>query len=203
MENSIVSSPLILALDTSAGRSSVALWQEGVLAEAADEVDGQQSRTLVPLVEQVLGKAGKTYEACDLVACAVGPGGFTSVRVGVAAARAIALVSAKPMVGVNSLEVLAFSSEIQGDVVAVIDAHRQQFYAQRFRCLAGVVSELSPPMLVDEAGLRALAHGAKRVQGSWSANDVARLAQRQWATGRRDFPSEPLYIREPDAKLPA
>lgn len=202
MENSTHSSPLLLAVDTSSGRSSVAIWQGRELAFGADDEPGQQSRTLVPLIESVLAQAGKAYADCDAIACGIGPGGFTSVRVGVSAARAIALVSGKPMLGVNSLEVIAFASTFDGDVVAIIDAHRQQFYAQRFR-VNGTITKVTEPLLVEEAGIRAVAHGAKRAQQAFDARDVAALAHTQWMAGRRDFPTEPLYIREPDAKLPA
>lgn len=199
MENS---TPLILAIDTTTGRSSVALWQGKVIASKTDEIRGQQSRTLVPMIEEVLASAGKTYADCDAVACALGPGGFTSVRVGVTTARSIAMVSAKPMIGVGSLDVIAAASGLTGDVVAVIDAHREQFYVQRFRA-NGVPVPVSQPLLVEKQALGALAHGARRAQEDFTAEDVARLAGVYWAEGKREFPMDPVYIREPDAKLPA
>ncbi len=199
MENS---TPLILAIDTTAGSSSAALWQDKVIASKTDEIKGQQSRTLVPMIEEVLEAAGKTYADCDAVACALGPGGFTSVRVGVTTARSIAMVAAKPLIGVGSLDVIAAASGVAGDVVAVIDAHRGQFYAQRFR-VGGVPVPMSQPLLVEESALKALAHGARRAQDGFTAEDVARLAAIYWAQGKRAFPTDPVYIREPDAKLPA
>lgn len=199
MENS---TPLILAIDTTTGRSSVALWQGSVIASKTDEIKGQQSRTLVPMIEEVLAMVGKTYADCDAVACALGPGGFTSVRVGVTTARSIAMVAAKPMIGVGSLDVIAAASGLMGDVVAIIDAHREQFYVQRFRA-NGVPVPMSQPLLVEEQALKALAHGAKRAQEEFTAEDVARLASIYWAEGKREFPMDPVYIREPDAKLPA
>lgn len=202
MENSTYDTPLILAVDTCAGRSSVALWQGGVIASKNDEISGQQSRTLVLLIEEVLAMGAKTYADCDAIACALGPGGFTSVRVGVAAARSIAHVTGKPLIGLSALEVIAFESGVQGDVVAVIDAHRQQFYAQRFR-MNGLPMPLSQPLLVEESALKALLHGAKRAESFFNAQGVAALAAAHWAQGRREFPMDPLYIREPDAKLPA
>lgn len=202
MENSIDSSPLILAIDTSAGRSCAAVWKDGALTASSDAEPGQQSRTLVVLIEKVLQEAGVDYAALDAVACTLGPGGFTSVRVGVATARAIALAARKPLIGVNSLEVMAFASRAEGDVVAVIDAHRQQFYVQRFR-LNGSLTAQSDPLLVEEMGLKALAHGARRLQNTFDAADVAALAHALWREGKREFPCEPLYLREPDAKLPA
>lgn len=195
--------PLILAMDTSAGRSSVALWQGGELAFLSDETPGQQSRTLVPFIEQALEKAGKTYADCDAIACALGPGGFTSVRVGIATARAIALTSGKPMLGVGSLEVIAHMSEMEGDVAAIIDAHREQFYVQRFRMGGPVPVAVSEPLLADANGLRAVAHGAKRCMDAPDAKGVAALAAAYLKEGRKEFSAEPVYIREPDAKLPA
>lgn len=200
MENA----PLILAIDTSAGRSSVALCRGAeLIAEDADAEPGRQSRTLVLMVEGVLAKAGLDYADCDLIACAVGPGGFTSVRVGLAAARAMALAADKKLAGISSLEAMAAGSGLTGDVVAVIDAHRGQFYAQRFRVAGGKVGEQSPPVLAEEAGLKALCHGARRTEGPVTANLIAARALARWQAGEREFSAEPLYIREPDAKLPA
>lgn len=202
METKNAALPQILAVDTSAGRSSVVVWKDGVIAQGQDETTGQQSRLLVPLIESVLKQAGTTYEACTAFACALGPGGFTSVRVGVASMRAAALAAGKPLMGINALEAIAFSAGVEGDVAVAIDAHRGQFYAQRFR-INGVPEVVSPEMLAEESGVKALAHGAKLVTTACNAEAVAKLADAWWRSGRREFPVDPLYIREPDAKLPA
>jgi tRNA A37 threonylcarbamoyladenosine modification protein TsaB len=113
-----------------------------------------------------------------------------------------ALAIGKPFIGLTTLEVMAFQSGLRGDILAVIDAHRGQYYVQRFRKMDRMVP-LSDALLVDEKALMALAHGAKKAELSAKAQSVAALAYEKWQAGERSFPTNPLYIREPDAKLPA
>jgi len=194
---------IILAIDTSLGPCSVALMRTGtVIAELATTEPGQQSRALVPMIESLLTQAGLHYNDCDAVACTIGPGGFTGIRTGLATARTIAMATEKPLIGLSTLEVIAFTSGIKGDVLAVIDAYRDEWYVQRFRMHEGL-QPLSDPLLADEKGVKALGHAAKTVQTPVLARDVAALAFSKWSAGEREFPKTPLYIREPDAKLPA
>lgn len=196
-------SPRILAIDTSLGGCSVALWQNGGVASAMRETEsGQQSRRLLPMIEALLAQNSMTYDGCDAIACTIGPGGFTGIRTGLATARALKFATGNPLIGLTTLEVIAYGSRLHGDILAVIDAYRGQYYVQRFR-VAETLSPLSDPMLVDEKLLPALAHGAKKVQAIPDAENVAALAAYKWESGEREFPSAPLYIREPDAKLPA
>lgn len=193
----------ILAIDTSQGGCSVALWQKAaVKVSLHEEKLGQQSKHLVPMIEKMLTASGMEYADCDAIACTIGPGGFTGIRVGLTVARTLRLATNKPLIGLSVLEVMAHASKLQGDILSVIDAHRGQYYAQRFRRLKKLES-VSDPMLVDAKLIPALAHGAKQVQAGITAEDVAALAHERWAAGKRKFPSAPLYIREPDAKLPA
>ena len=109
-------------------------------------------------------------------------------------------MTGKPLIGLTTLEVIAFASHLQGDILSVIDANRGQYYVQRFRKVEEL-APLSDPMLVDEAMLAPLAHGAKIAQTQPKAEDVAELAVAKWQNGERVFPIAPIYIREPDAKL--
>ncbi len=194
---------VILAIDTSLGGCSVALLKDGkIIASLREENGGQQTKRLVPMIEEALKNGGAAYKDCDAVACTIGPGGFTGIRVGLTAARAIKLATGKPLIGLTTLETIAYGSGMEGDILAVIDAYRGQYYVQRFR-MTDMLSPLSGPMLVDEAMLPALRHGAKMAQNLPDAEDVAKLAYARWSAGEREFPHAPLYIREPDAKLPA
>jgi tRNA threonylcarbamoyladenosine biosynthesis protein TsaB len=195
--------PVILAIDTSTGPCSVAVLRGGkVVVQQEESIPGNQSRVLVQMIESTLIQAGLAYKDLDAVACTLGPGGFTGIRVGLATARAIALGANKPLIGLSSLEVIAFAAQLKGDVLAVIDAHRGQHYVQRFRA-NGALTPQSDPLLVEEKNLPALAHGAKIVQTPPQARDAALLAAEKWAVGERNFPAAPLYIREPDAKVSA
>jgi tRNA threonylcarbamoyladenosine biosynthesis protein TsaB len=195
--------PVILAIDTSLGGCSVALLEGGaVAAEAEEPSPGSQSRVLVPMIEAVLKKAERSYRDLTAVACTIGPGGFTGIRVGLATARAIALGTDKPLIGLSTLETIAYGAGAQADILAVIDARRGQHYAQRFR-LNGSLIPQSDALLVDAKALPALGHGARIIEAPPHARNAARLAAEKWAAGERHFPTTPLYIRAPDAKLPS
>ncbi len=194
--------PRILAIDTALGGCSVALWQNGAVVDLLQhDVTGQQSKMLVPMMEEILAKAGITYNDCTALACTIGPGSFTGIRIALTTARALSLVTTKPLIGVSTLEVIAHSSGIRGDVLAIIDAHREQFYVQRFRMI-DEITPLSDALLVEEKMIPVLGHGAKKIQTIPNAGDVAALANEKWLSGEREFPIDPIYIREPDAKLP-
>lgn len=193
----------ILAIDTSLGHCSVALARDNqVIASQQDSVSGQQSKVLLPMIGKLLEQQGTAYRDLTAIACTIGPGGFTGIRVGLTSARTLSLVTGKPFIGVTTLEVIAFTSGIRGDVLSVIDAYRGQYYVQRFRTTENMLA-VSEPMLVDAKLVTSLAHGAKKVEALPDAKGVAALAYAKWQQGTREFPHAPLYIREPDAKLPA
>ena len=194
---------IILAMDTALGDCSVALWQgDKVTHSLHADKNGSQSARLLPMVEEVLTSAAIGYGDCDAIACTLGPGGFTGIRVGLSAARALKTVTGKPLIGLTTLEVIAFALGVHGDILSVIDAYRGQYYVQRFRRNAAL-RPLSDPMLVDAHMIEPLAHGAKIAQILPQAGHVAELAYVKWQKGEREFPSSPVYIREPDAKISA
>ena len=88
----------------------------------------------VELIDTVLREAGLDYGAVDVIAVNHGPGSFTGIRAGVAAARGLALAARRPVVAVNSLEVLAaaLGPQSAGTIVAALDARRGQVYLQIF-----------------------------------------------------------------------
>ena len=174
------SAPTLLAIDTSLGQSSVAIWKDGALKlELHGQDSSQQSSELLPMIESALAQTGLTYADCSAFASTIGPGGFTGIRVGLTTARSLALVTGKPLIGLSTLEVIAFSARESKDVVAVINAYREQWYIQRFR-MNGSMHAISDPMLVDEKGKKAVAHGAKIVEAIPHAAGVAALAHDKW-----------------------
>ena len=192
--------PIILAIDTALGGCSVAISSRSeIICELADEKSGQQSKVLVLMIEKALAKAGLTYEDCDYFASTIGPGGFTGIRVGLTAAKTLALVTGKQLIGVSTLEVIAYGAGLQGDVLATIDAYREQYYVQRFRSNGALLVQ-SDALLVDANKLEVLGHGAKIIESLPHAKDVAGLAYSKLLTGETEFPTDALYIREPDAK---
>ena len=193
--------PIILAIDTALGGCSVAISRGAeIICELADEKSGQQSKVLVLMVEEALAKAGIAYENVDYFASTIGPGGFTGIRVGLTAAKTLSLVTGKQLIGVSTLEVIAYGAMLQGDVLATIDAYRGQYYVQRFRSNGALLVQ-SDALLVDSDKLEALGHGAKIIANLPHARDVALLAYSKLLAGETKFPKDALYIREPDAKV--
>ncbi len=127
----------ILALDTSTAACSVAVVAgNDVIAHRFMAMARGQSEALVPMIEEVLVTAGLDVCDMDMLAVTVGPGAFTGVRIGLATARALALASGLPLVGLSTLEVLAgaVDAELRKDawVLGAIDTKRGDFYAQFF-----------------------------------------------------------------------
>ena len=125
----------ILAMDTATIVSSVAVaTKERVLAELTAETRFTHSETLVVNIEEVLRLADVKREELSAVAVSLGPGSFTGLRIGLAAAKAIAYALSIPLVGVPTLEVLAAACPSPGAVVApLIDAQKGNAYFSLYR----------------------------------------------------------------------
>jgi tRNA threonylcarbamoyladenosine biosynthesis protein TsaB len=208
---------IVLGLDTCLSSCSVAVIDGARVLASAREVmaRGHQER-LAPMAQQVMADAGLQFSQLDRIAVTVGPGSFTGLRVGIAFAKGLVAALDLPAVGIGSLEALA--GEGSGLVFAAIDARRGQLYLQGFdegRALmapdattaelaASRIAELSasrPFTLVGSGAalLADLAPSARVIAAEGAdARHVARLA-----SGRDAAPLKPLYLRAPDAKLPA
>jgi tRNA threonylcarbamoyl adenosine modification protein YeaZ len=127
----------VLALDTALAACSVAVLdtRHGILARASLPMQRGQAEALLPLIDQVMEDAGVTFADLHRVAATVGPGSFTGLRVGVSAARGIALAARKQVVGVTTLAALAAPAQTLAKntaVLAAIDARHGQCYVQSF-----------------------------------------------------------------------
>ena len=121
---------LILAFETSAKAASVALMDENQRrGEAYQNTGLTHSQTLMVMAEDVLKQCGKTAQDVTAVAVAEGPGSFTGVRIGVAAAKGFAWGKEIPCYGISTLEAMAVSlGAYEGHVCACMDARRYQVY---------------------------------------------------------------------------
>lgn len=135
---------LILAMDSTAVAASVALLSDGAPLAAFHLNNGNtHSETLLPMAESVLRCTGKTVDDIDLFAVAAGPGSFTGVRIGVAAAKGLAWGAELPCYGVSTLEAMALSlGAWQGYVCPVMDARRSQVYNALFCVNCGKLERL-------------------------------------------------------------
>lgn len=210
---------LILGLDSALGPCSAAVWRDGqVIAEVAEET-AEADAVLLAMVAAVMGQAGVAYAALDGIAVTIGPGSFTGLRVGVAAARGLSLAASLPAIGITTLEALAAAldpADIRGrDILIAIEAGRGDVYAQVFAPdLAPLTNPacLTPAEALDLiAGTAVVAgNGGDRLRAATAATEIVFLATRPIAAGivasrgalRQSAeavsgPPEPLYLRRP------
>ena len=147
---------LILAFETSAKAGSVALLENGrLLAENYQNTGLTHSQTLMVMAEDMLKAAGKTVADLTAVAVAEGPGSFTGVRIGVAAAKGMSWGAQLPCCGVSTLEAMAVTlGAWDGFVCACMDARRSQVYNAVFAVHGGKLERITPDRAIALADLK-------------------------------------------------
>ena len=147
---------LILAFETSAKAASVALMDgTKLLGESYQNTGLTHSQTLMVMAEDVLKQCGKSAQDVQAVAVAEGPGSFTGVRIGVAAAKGYAWGKEIPCYGVSTLEAMAESLGIyEGYICPAMDARRSQVYNALFRVEKGIISRVAEDRAIALADLK-------------------------------------------------
>ncbi|HEU5119136.1 MAG TPA: tRNA (adenosine(37)-N6)-threonylcarbamoyltransferase complex dimerization subunit type 1 TsaB [Isosphaeraceae bacterium] len=217
----------VLAIDTSTLRAAVALTTlNGEILSAEPDPLRKHASGLVPAISRLLASAGLTARQLDGLAVGLGPGSFTGLRVGVAALKTLAYASGVPLVGLDSLEVLARGGPEDARMIRVVgDAQRGEVFAAEFarREAGGRLRRLGETRIEArdvwvarlEPGDVALGPGLERpgpplplfarTDPGWNhprGEPLARLAVEVLASGRRDDPTviEPLYLRRSAAE---
>ena len=199
---------MLLAIDTSAGTSVAVVDRDrGVLAERSVEDTRRHAEVIGTLIIECLDVAAVAIEALSGVAIGMGPGPFTGLRVGVAAANAFAFGAGKPVVRVVSHDAVAFAYFAAGGSGALLvttDARRHERYWSAY----SGADEFSLPIRVQGPGLRRPDElpeqvtgygGYQRLDADWvSAASVGMLAENLYLHGRAFAAAEPLYLRSPD-----
>ena len=147
---------LILAFETSAKAASVSLMENGkLLGEGYQNTGLTHSQTLMVMAEDVLRQCGKTAAEVEAVAVAEGPGSFTGVRIGVAAAKGFAWGKEIPCYGVSTLEAMAESLGVyDGFVCPCMDARRSQVYNALFLAENGKLTRIAEDRAIALADLK-------------------------------------------------
>ena len=214
----------VLAIDTALEACSVAVLDtERADLRAHESLPMQRghAEALMPLVARVLGRVQLDFSALDRVAVTTGPGSFTGLRVGIAAARGIALASGKPAIGLTTFAAFAAPFIAADDtlpVVVAIDARHDHVYLQVFG--PGGRTLVAPRVAPLREALRVSSTGAPRITGTaaaklatlWpagerpptkveqrSAPDINWVARLGAAAADTGTPPKPLYLRPPDA----
>lgn len=197
-------SHVLLAIDTAIG-TSVALGVGGRVHEASSDDPRGHAEAIGGLIEQVFRASGAAPDAVTGVVAGVGPGPFTGLRVGIAAAHAFALGSGAPLLPLQGHEAVALEA-LEGTALAgvrvVQDAKRRELFVTGYSGLdwAGIPERVADPGLLARADYEPLANDVwpERIP----AASLVRLAARRLASGRDFEPDRAVYLRAPDVKQP-
>lgn len=223
---------LTLALDTSGENCAVALAKSGnglsVLARRSEALGRGHAERLMSMIGEALVEAGLTYADLERIAVTTGPGSFTGTRIGVAAARGLALALGIPAVGVSVLDALIEAAREKADVllVAALDARRGEIYAKvvgldgkpgsgttmleaqvtTAAALARAITELNKkPVTLTGSAAAEIARilgetgTTATIAGEAACVDISTVAA-LGALCESNSPPVPLYLRPPDAK---
>ncbi len=223
---------LILGIETSTQQVGCAIGgHEGVLASTHSSRSKRHAETLIPSIEFLCRSARVELSEMGAVAVDLGPGLFTGLRVGVATAKAIASALRVPMIGITSLDLLAFPTRFSPRLIAaVIDARRGELFSALYRQVPGGVQRVSEPtvgtpddlvsdllatgedvLLVGDGAVRYADrfHELLRVEivdrglAHPSARSLVQLAHAQALREDwvRPWELAPIYLRKPDAEI--
>jgi|TARA_B100000315_G_C14553813_1_gene577168 tRNA threonylcarbamoyladenosine biosynthesis protein TsaB len=222
----------VLAFDTATSSCAITLWRNGdTVARAQQMLERGHAEVLVPMIEDVLAEAGLTYQELKLLAVTIGPGAFTGIRIGLATARALALASDLPLIGITNFAALAHAqaaAERKGrNILIVLETKRADFYACGYDENLSLIAE---PQAIDGAGLLRLAGdmaGSGQLLLAGDCNDrahkilqkmeldilistssnhvdpaiVAELAEAKFRSGTALDNPAPLYLKPPDVNM--
>ena len=203
---------MLLAIDTSAGTAVAAVDGDRVLAERSSGDTMRHAEAIGSLIRDTLAHAGREPTA---VVAGMGPGPFTGLRVGIAAARAFAFGRGIPVLPLVSHDAIAFEHlerESRGgpgtsgalrDLLVVTDARRRERYWSRYEGLTpeGVPHRVAGPGLAKPGGLPTAVETVEAAVVSAAA--LGLLAERHRSAGVPFEEPQPLYLRSPDVTLPA
>lgn len=218
----------VLALDTSGEAVSACLFDRHrlrVFAEESLAMERGHAEALIPLLDRLFGDLSDGLAALERVSVTVGPGSFTGIRVGVACARALGLAAKIPVVGVSTLVALAaplVSGASKNRIIAAVDARHGGVYAQGFlpdgttflEARHGAVGDIlevagqDPVRLVGSgAPMLAIEAWSRGTEAEVIANStlprISLVARLGMLADPEQAPPKPLYLKPPDAKLPA
>ncbi|MEA2907711.1 MAG: tRNA threonylcarbamoyladenosine biosynthesis protein TsaB [Alphaproteobacteria bacterium] len=215
----------VLAIDTALDACAAAVLDTGrgsIIARESLTMLRGHAEAVMPLIARVMDEADVEFVDLDRIAVTTGPGSFTGLRVGISAARGIALAAGKPAIGLSTLAGFAALHIAEDDVstvVSVIDARHEHVYLQVFG--AGGRTVVPPRIAPIREAVRAALTGPARIVGSaaaliaaaWpktepppalvdqrGAPDIGWIARLGAAAAAGHGPPKPLYLRAPDAQ---
>jgi tRNA threonylcarbamoyladenosine biosynthesis protein TsaB len=215
----------VLAIDTALAACSAAVLDTdhgGILASESESMVRGHAEALLPMLKRVMDKARVTFSDIDRIAVTTGPGSFTGLRVGIAAARGIALAADKPAVGLTTLSAYAaphLAADDRYPVIAAIDARHSLVSLQVFA--PGGRTSSAPRLAPLREAIEAAGETSSAIVGSaaqlvadglaatapkpaavdpHSAPDIGWVARLGAVVGEDQSPLKPQYLRAPDAQ---
>ncbi|MEN2419994.1 tRNA (adenosine(37)-N6)-threonylcarbamoyltransferase complex dimerization subunit type 1 TsaB [Streptomyces rimosus] len=210
---------LLLALDTATPAVTVAVHDGSrVLAEERQVDARRHGELLLPAVDRALAEAGVKLDAVSDIVVGVGPGPYTGLRVGLVTAATFAAALDVPVHGLCTLDGIAYAAGLDEPFVVATDARRKEVYWARYADARTRLTEPAvdrPADIADQVGgVPAVGAGAVLYADTFtgvrdgapehqSAGALASLAAEKLARGEDMLPPHPLYLRRPDAQVPA
>ncbi|WP_166984127.1 tRNA (adenosine(37)-N6)-threonylcarbamoyltransferase complex dimerization subunit type 1 TsaB [Paramicrobacterium fandaimingii] len=194
---------MLLAIDSSLGTSAAVVDHDrGIIAERSHHDTRRHAEVVGSLIRDVLVESGIAPAELSGVVAGMGPGPFTGLRIGIAAARAFAFGAAKPVVPVVSHDAIArewYVAVGEGELLVVTDARRREIYCTRYSGMdaAGLPVRVEGPVLAKPDDI--VVGAATRLDSDRvSAGHLGMVAELTWSAGRPFAADEPLYLRSPD-----
>ncbi|HEY3917397.1 MAG TPA: tRNA (adenosine(37)-N6)-threonylcarbamoyltransferase complex dimerization subunit type 1 TsaB [Stellaceae bacterium] len=210
----------VLAFDCSGASCSAAvLVDDRPAAQRFAAMERGHAEALLPMIEAVLHESRIAPAALDLLAVTVGPGSFTGLRIGLAAARGLALARGIPAIGVTSFDAVVADGAGDQSLFIALESKRAELFLQRRdredRRLPALVPAEDWAAIVPQGSCCLAGDGAPRLTAALARADVvllpghgrpdplalARIGAARWRAGNR-APLDPLYLRAPDTTTP-
>ena len=209
---------LILSLNVATDGCAAAFLRDGqVLSLVSQECAVGQAEILIPMILQAAEKAGCSLKQTDMVAVARGPGSFTGVRIGLAAAKGIGLALNKPVIGITNFEACAYNLKKKAWIV--LESKRDDYYAQPFDENGKALTEpsvMTAEQMKEFLPFNVAGDGARRLKEEFDEKGIGEkikllplfdssgaIAVGLLALEKKDTPQppEPVYLRPADVTL--
>ncbi|MBK9585220.1 MAG: tRNA (adenosine(37)-N6)-threonylcarbamoyltransferase complex dimerization subunit type 1 TsaB [Alphaproteobacteria bacterium] len=230
--NQALAKPLILSIDSALSGCAIGLLNSKddiPLAGLSREMSSGQAEHLVPMIEVVLAAAGRQYGEIGLIAVVNGPGAFTGIRIGIAAAKALGLALEIPVIGVGTFETILHTAlqreENRGYAryLVLLETKRTDFYVQQFDAQGNTITHgqcASSEAIRDELSTERtllLGDAVERIQKEWGTNPAtiaareitladpiitAKRAKELFQQKKNFTEIQPVYLRAPDVTMP-
>ncbi|HEY1505236.1 MAG TPA: tRNA (adenosine(37)-N6)-threonylcarbamoyltransferase complex dimerization subunit type 1 TsaB [Stellaceae bacterium] len=210
----------VLAFDCSGASCSAAvLIDDRPAVQRFAAMERGHAEALLPMIETILREAALTPASLDLLAVTIGPGSFTGLRIGLAAARGLALARTLPAIGITSFDAVKVDNPAVQPLIIALESKRAELFLQRRDRADPGLPALVPPgewaAILPPGPCSLAGDGAPRLAAGLGRSDIAvlpghgrpdpvalaRLGAARWQAGDRT-PLVPLYLRAPDTTAP-